>query len=94
MIFDETTLESLKLVFTVFEKNYSKVLSDFYSNLFKADPSLKRLFPDDLNEHFTKVTNEFLILGSHLTDLTVLKNHLQDLGRNHRDYGGIVTGKQ
>lgn len=59
----------------------------FYSRLFTRDPSLRRLFPDDLQAQHRKLVGAINLAVRSLKDLERLRPTLQELGRRHTGYG-------
>ncbi len=74
--------------------SYTRVLpraKDFtakvYEHLFAADPSLRALFPADVEEQKTKLAHALRVSVEGLRDPERLVPFLQDLGRRHIAYG-------
>ncbi len=74
--------------------SYTRVLPrarDFtqavYDKLFAADPSLRELFPDAIDEQRTKLAHALRVAVDGLRDPERLVPFLQDLGRRHAAYG-------
>lgn len=59
----------------------------FYDRLFKLDPTLRQLFPEDLREQRRKLMQSLHFTVSGLDSPERLLPALQDLGRMHRRYG-------
>lgn len=59
----------------------------FYSRLLARDPSLRRLFPDDLQAQRRKLATAINLAVRSLKDLESLEPMLQELGRRHVGYG-------
>jgi hemoglobin-like flavoprotein len=59
----------------------------FYQRLFELDPSLKRMFPDDMTGQRKKLMQMLTAAVKGLDHLDQLVPVLQDLGRRHVGYG-------
>lgn len=59
----------------------------FYKKLFELDPSIKPMFPNDLEEQGKKLMNMIAAAVNGLDDLDALVPVVQDLGVRHVDYG-------
>ena len=59
----------------------------FYRRLFELDPSLRRLFPNDIREQGRKLMAMlgYVIAGLHRPE--TIMTAMQELGRRHVDYG-------
>jgi hemoglobin-like flavoprotein len=82
------TLQQIELL----QNSFARVLEQpeqtaslFYQRLFKLDPSLNKLFPNDLTKQQRKLIE---ILGD-LTRLEVILPAVQRLGERHTKYGVI-----
>ncbi len=59
----------------------------FYTRLFELDPSLRRMFPNDLTEQKRKLMTTLTVVVNGLTRLEALVPAVQALGRRHAGYG-------
>jgi len=59
----------------------------FYSKLFEYDPSLRKLFKNDMSEQGRKLMATLGVAVKSLTDLNGLVPVLQKLAERHVDYG-------
>jgi len=58
----------------------------FYGKLFELDPSLKKLFPEDMTEQKKKLMQMIGVAVGALNKPDVLIPAVQDFGRRHVDY--------
>lgn len=63
------------------------IAADFYERLFKADPSLKAMFADDMAPQVAKLAQTLSYAVTSLNDRDTLRRDLHLLGRTHRDLG-------
>lgn len=59
----------------------------FYGQLFELDPSLRRLFRDDMVEQGRKLMTMINMVVVNLDNLAPLLGAVEDLGRRHVGYG-------
>ena len=59
----------------------------FYNKLFILDPSLRQMFKGDIEDQGKKLMQTLGMAVGSLTKLEALVPALENLGRNHRDYG-------
>lgn len=59
----------------------------FYERLFETDPSLRRLFPDDLSPQRKKLVQALAMVVAGLDRLDSMLDTLRELGRRHGGYG-------
>jgi hemoglobin-like flavoprotein len=59
----------------------------FYSHLFRRDPSLRAMFPADMDTQAKKLVAILAVAVNGLTRLDALVPALHDLGRRHSGYG-------
>lgn len=59
----------------------------FYSNLFKAAPGVRALFPDDMFEQSEKLWNSIVMVVESTDDLAGIEEALKTLGARHIGYG-------
>ena len=67
--------------------NANEVAAMFYARLFELDPSLRSLFPADLQPQNRKLVNAFNMVVRNLRNLERLEPLLHELGRRHAGYG-------
>jgi len=82
--------ETIKLVqdsFELVKPRAAGVATLFYARLFEIDPSLERLFPSDMSDQRNKLLKTLTVAVAGLSDLDSLVPVLQQLGRNHCNYG-------
>ncbi len=79
---------------TLVQESWSKVvpIADkaadlFYSKLFEMDPSLRRMFPDNMAEQKKKLLAMLGKAVGSLDNLEEIVPAVQDLGRRHAEYG-------
>lgn len=61
--------------------------SRFYDRLFASDPSLRRLFPDDLTRQRAHFDAALALVVRNLDDVDVISASLRDLGAQHVKWG-------
>ena len=59
----------------------------FYTKLFALQPSLRKLFPADMQTQYGKLMDMLTSLVIGLEDVQALKGSLQDMGKRHEGYG-------
>jgi hemoglobin-like flavoprotein len=59
----------------------------FYRRLFEIDPSLRRMFKDDMSEQRKRLMQMIAVAVKGLDRLDELVTAVQDLGRRHAGYG-------
>lgn len=59
----------------------------FYTNLFKMDPSLRSLFPEQMTTQGEKLMSMLNVVVNNLERLDTLIPDVQALGRRHAAYG-------
>lgn len=59
----------------------------FYDRLFELDPSVRKMFPEDLSNQKVKLMQMLGTAVNGLSDLPSIVPAVQDLGRKHVDYG-------
>jgi hemoglobin-like flavoprotein len=84
------THEQVQLVQSSFgqlEARASDVALAFYNRLFELDPSLRRLFPNDIRAQGRKLMQVLAVAVRGLADPAPLVPMLYELGRRHASYG-------
>jgi hemoglobin-like flavoprotein len=59
----------------------------FYNRLFSMHPSVRKMFPENLEEQYGKLLDAFNIIVMRLEDLDSIKQQISELGARHKDYG-------
>ena len=59
----------------------------FYNRLFELDPSVRKLFPDDMTEQKKKLMTTLAFVVASLNRLEDIVPAVQTLGRSHGGYG-------
>lgn len=59
----------------------------FYNRLFSMHPSARNMFPENLEEQYSKLLDAFNIIVMRLEDLDSIKQQIAELGARHKDYG-------
>ncbi|QQA43665.1 globin domain-containing protein [Pelagovum pacificum] len=62
---------------------------DFYERLFRQAPSVRPLFPDDLDRQAEKLASTLMVAIRSIHDLETLLPALHELGRRHASYGAM-----
>lgn len=84
---DPVEIEKVQTTWAQLIKRKDDVADLFYERLFEADPSLRRLFPENLRDQKTKL---MAMINVAVTKLPVIEQILPDvqaLGRRHAGYG-------
>lgn len=63
------------------------VADTFYSKLFYDHPELRRMFPKEMNEQYTKLIDMLSSIISRLEDLESYQKEIEGLARRHVGYG-------
>lgn len=66
-----------------------QLTTGFYRHMFELDPTLRRLFPEDLASQRHKLMNMLQVLIDGLTHLETVVVTVQELGRRHAYYGVV-----
>lgn len=83
------TDQQISLVQQTFERIYplaKHIAEIFYSKLFKLDPSLRALFPDDMLAQQRKLMQMLAAIVTHLDQKEIMLT-IHTLGQRHADYG-------
>ena len=64
-----------------------QLASHFYQRLFELDPTLRRLFPGDMQEQGDKLMTMLAFVVHHLHQPAPILGAVQRLGERHRHYG-------
>lgn len=80
-------IKLVKRTFTQLELNGEAVAVLFYVRLFELDPSLRRLFHDDLHTQAQLFMAKLRIIVTALDKLETILPALQSLGQRHKYYG-------
>lgn len=87
----QLTSEQVKLIRETWEVlrgvNPYLVGDVFYRRLFMEHPSLRRLFPDEMDQQYTKLMDMLNVVVERLDDPNDLAGEVADLGRRHVHYG-------
>ena len=59
----------------------------FYTKLFLHNPELRRLFPKNMNEQYTKLLDMLNIIIARLDSLDELKGDIAEMAKRHVKYG-------
>jgi len=73
--------------FTVAAPQAGQLAGHFYQRLFELDPTLRRLFPGDMNEQGDKLMTMLAFVVHHLHQPEPIMGAVQRLGERHRHYG-------
>lgn len=85
------TLEQIQLVkssWGPFRRIDPKLIGDvFYSKLFMEHPSLRRLFPKDMEEQYQKLLAMVNLIVGRLNQIDKLTDDISEMARRHVHYG-------
>ena len=85
------TLEQIQLVknsWGPFRRIDPKLIGDvFYSKLFMEHPSLRRLFPKDMEEQYQKLLAMVNLIVGRLNQIDKLTDDITEMARRHVRYG-------
>lgn len=84
---DDYTTQLVKESWDLIEPIAPQAATLFYANLFKLDPSLRRLFTGDMAEQGDRLMKMIGMAVNLLGQPQVLLPALQGLGRSHAGYG-------
>ena len=73
--------------FALVEIDADAVSRTFYRRLFEARPSVRMLFPEELEEQRVKLMKSLALIVNNLADLERVRPHIEALGRRHLAYG-------
>jgi hemoglobin-like flavoprotein len=82
--------EKIRLVKQSFEKIVplkDSFAANFYSEVFRLDPSLKPMFKTDMEIQKEKLVKTLVYVIASLDNPALIMNTVQELGRKHLDYG-------
>ena len=68
-------------------KNKADAGKLFYENLFKAAPSVRPLFDNDISNQAAKLVSTVTFVVQHLNNFSLIKEQIRELGRKHKGYG-------
>ena len=84
------TPDQMEIVQMTFEKVKplgEKVTELFYAELFRLDPSLRSMFPEDMAEQGRKLLASLMFVVKNLRTPETILGPVQEMGRRHVDYG-------
>lgn len=82
--------DKIKIVQTTFEKLIpvsDQVAEEFYKNLFKIDPEVKKLFSSNMKVQEQKLMASLMMIVLGLDNLENILPSIEALGRRHVEYG-------
>ncbi len=65
----------------------SKVGDLFYSKLFADNPQLRKMFPKDMDQQYTKLIDMITVIVVRLDHLNTLTGEISTMAQRHNDYG-------
>jgi len=80
-------LEALETSFDLLAPRGDELMDEFYARLFEAAPSVRPLFPDDMQKQKTMLLGALVLLRKSLRDLDAIAPKLRELGARHVAYG-------
>ena len=87
MSFDKTQIEALRESGAIFRAAPEAVAARFYLLLFEANPELRRLFPDNLDDQGRKLAATLALVVDAIGEWQNLAPVLASLSRRHVGYG-------
>lgn len=85
-------IQLIKNSWTPFRRIDPKLVGDvFYSKLFMEKPSLRRLFPKDLNEQYQKLLAMVNLIVGRLHQIDQLSDDIREMALRHLGYGVKAT---
>jgi nitric oxide dioxygenase len=82
-------IHALEESFDVVAPRGDELMNEFYSRLFAAAPSVRPLFPADMQRQKTMLLGALVLLRKSLRDLDAIVPKLRDLGARHVAYGAL-----
>ena len=80
-------LEALETSFDLVAPRGDELMDEFYARLFAAAPSVRMLFPRDMQTQKTMLLSALVLLRKSLRDLDAVVPTLRTLGARHVAYG-------
>jgi len=88
------TAQQVQLVqasFAAVEPRLAEVVDLFYATLFEQNPSVRRMFPNDMHEQQKKLATTLKLAVDGASRLDKLVPALESLGERHAAYGVVPT---
>ena len=82
-------LVALETSFDLVAPQGDRLMNTFYARLFEAAPSVRPLFPEDMQRQKTMLLGALVLLRKSLRDLDAIVPKLRDLGARHVAYGAL-----
>lgn len=82
-----TTIHNVQSTFNIIAPISDNAAALFYNKLFELDPSLKSMFKGDMADQGKKLMQVLGVAVSSLKNLEAIVPTVQELGRNHVQYG-------
>ncbi|MCI4664123.1 MAG: globin domain-containing protein [Neomegalonema sp.] len=73
--------------FLLIAPKVDRLVADFYQTLFKAQPHVRALFPDDLSAQQAKLVGTLSYVVSGLSNVDEIVDQIRALGVRHKSYG-------
>ena len=86
-LLSDEEIELVQASFAALKSRLPELVDVFYTKLFAANPSVRRMFPDDMSEQQQKLAATLKIAVAGTSDLQRLVPALQALGAKHANYG-------
>lgn len=81
-------VQLIKKSWRVFQKINPETVADvFYSKLFSEQPSLRKMFPKEMQSQYQKFMDMMHSMIARLDQVETLENDLQAMGERHKGYG-------
>ena len=82
-------LDALETSFDLVAPNGDELMDEFYSRLFEAAPTVRPLFPEDMQRQKTMLLGALVLLRKSLRNLDAVVPKLRELGARHVAYGAL-----
>ena len=80
-------LDALETSFDLVAPRGDELMDEFYSRLFRAAPSARALFPDDLRAQKKMLLSALVLVRKSLRDFDAVAPALRRMGARHVEYG-------
>lgn len=82
-------LEALETSFDLVAPRGDELMDEFYARLFTAAPSVRELFPADMQRQKTMLLGALVLLRKSLRNLDAIVPKLREMGARHVAYGAV-----
>lgn len=83
---DEAMIQRLEKSFKLLAPRGPELIDHFYAHLFSKNPTLRKLFPKDMQSQKQKLLASLILVIQNLRKPEALRQPLLDLGRRHVAY--------